>query len=109
MVLEAGRDPLIPLITTAPAFGTEVQAVAFIEGQHSRLLTGEGSSWAIENWESGQAVGQIGLWFRSRDQGRASVGDWIVASQRGRGWAAGALRAVSAFGLSLPDIHRLEL
>ncbi|CAM3939941.1 GNAT family N-acetyltransferase [Deinococcus frigens] len=109
LIVEAGLGPLIPLITTAPARCDPPQAHEFIERQHSRLPSGAGYSLATESKETGQAAGQIGLWFRDRDQGRASLGYWLVNSRRGRGLASAALKTLADFGLSLPDIHRLEL
>ncbi|GAA4022112.1 GNAT family protein [Deinococcus rubellus] len=106
VVMEAGRDPLIPLVTTVQAGGNLQQAEAFIKRQHQRLSTGQGYSLAIANAQD-QAIGQIGLWPAA--QGRASIGYWVVSSQRRQGVAVQALRSISRWGLSLPELHRLEL
>lgn len=103
-VIEAGRDPLIPLITTVPASGDEAEALAFIARQHERLTTGQGWSLAVALGD-GPAVGQIGLWPGKRET--ASLGYWLLASARGKGVAAKALVAMSSFGLG--QFERLEL
>lgn len=106
LIFEAAQDPLIPLITTVPSLCDTASAQAFIERQHERLRTGQGYSFAIAS-STGQAIGQIGLW--PQQQERASLGYWIVASQRGRGAAQQALTAMSRFGLDCLDLERLEL
>ena len=58
---------------------------------------------------TGSAVGGCGLWLRELAAGRASAGYSIAPSARGHGFAADALRAVTAFGWSLPGLHRIEL
>jgi len=78
VVLNASRDPLIPLITTVPSTGSVAAALAFIERQHGRLATGTGYSFAIAEVESNVAVGQIGLWLKNQQQGRATIGYWIA-------------------------------
>ena len=45
----------------------------------------------------------MGLWLRQLPEGRATVGYAIVSSPRGRGLA------VTAFGWSIPELHRIEL
>jgi RimJ/RimL family protein N-acetyltransferase len=109
LIEEASADPFIPLVTTVPANASSDEARAFIERQHSRCATGAGYSFAIAERDTGRAVGQIGLWLDNIGHGRASVGYWIVARQRRRGIAVAALRAITAWGLSLPEVARLEL
>lgn len=109
VVRDASRDPLIPLITTVPAAGSDAGALAFVERQHRRLAEGSGYSFAIAAAASNVAVGQIGLWLKNQQQGRASIGYWIAPGHRRRGAASAALAAVSSWGLRQPGIHRLEL
>lgn len=109
LVHEASADPLIPLMTTVPASGSNEEMLAFIERQHHRLVTRSGYSFAIADARTDRAVGQIGLWLKDSDQGRASIGYWIGPSDRNKGVASSALEAISIWGLSLPGIHRLEL
>jgi RimJ/RimL family protein N-acetyltransferase len=109
LVEEAAADPFIPLITTVPSNGTAGEIRAFIQRQRSRSATGQGCSFAVAERDTDRAVGQIGLWLDNIRHGRASIGYWIVASQRRRGIAGSALRAITAWGFSLPEVARLEL
>ncbi len=54
-------------------------------------------------------IGSIGLWLREIDSGRASIGYWLVPGARGKGLAAGALRAVVSFAFGTFEIPRLHL
>jgi len=109
LVQSVADDPLIPLITTVPTSGSRVDALAFIHRQHDRLTSGAGYSFAIADETSGVAVGQIGLWLRDLEAGRASTGYWIAPRYRRRGYVGAALRAISHWGLSLEGVHRIEL
>ena len=107
-VLEAATDPLIPLISTVPNVADRNLAFAFIERQHRRATSGTGYSFAVAD-ASDRCVGQIGLWLHDIDQGRAAIGYWIRPSARGQGLAAAALRCLTAWAMSLNEIHRLQL
>lgn len=107
LVIEASSDPLIPLITTVPSTPDHAAAAAFIERQHDRARSGAGYSFAIES--SGRAVGQIGLWLRDREYGRATIGYWIRPSARGAGAASRALACLVEFAWTLPELERLQL
>jgi [ribosomal protein S5]-alanine N-acetyltransferase len=88
---EVALDPLIPKITTVPAVYSEASALAYIERQHHRLISGEGYSFAICRGPGHHAVGQIGVWLADLAKGRATVGYWVAASARGDGLAGRAL------------------
>lgn len=107
-VQEAGCDALIPLITTVPASADREQALAFILRQHERLRQRSGYSFAIAD-DRDVAVGQIGLWLRNADHGRASIGYWVRPSARGRGHAGEALSVLRDWACTLPQLNRLEL
>jgi [ribosomal protein S5]-alanine N-acetyltransferase len=109
MIQEASLDSHIPLITSVPSTSGPVEAMAFIDRQADRVDSGEGYPFAIVSAATQDAAGAIGLWPRDLKNGRASIGYWIVASQRRQGLATEALRAISAWGLGLDQIHRLEL
>ena len=51
----------------------------------------------------------MALMLRNIDEGRASIGYFVVKSARGRGAATHALRALAAWGLGTLGIPRLEL
>ena len=109
VVLSAATDPLIPLITTVPANGVAGEALAYIRRQRQRLPSGAGYSFAIADIGTGDAVGQIGLWLRDLNFGRASTGYWIGPERRRRGYAAAALAAITRWGLTLAGVSSIEL
>lgn len=94
VVAEAATDRHIPLITTVPAVYTEGAARQFLARQGDRLHQDLGYSLAVAKADTDRAIGQIGLWLRNLDQGRASIGYWVVPSARGRGAARHALGAL---------------
>lgn len=107
-VREASGDPLIPHITTVPDTDDPELAAAYIRRQHERAETRAGYSFAIAD-DSDVAVGQIGLWLRDLDQGRASIGYWIRPGARRRGYATDALTTLTGWAWSLAGVHRLQL
>lgn len=109
LVQSVAADPLVPLITTVPTSGNREDALAFIARQHDRLATGAGFSFAITDSRTNQAVGQIGLWLRDIDEGRASTGYWVASEFRRRGYVAAALRALTPWALSLDGVMRVQL
>ncbi|MEV5595240.1 GNAT family N-acetyltransferase [Streptomyces sp. NPDC052496] len=108
LVREASEDAYIPLITTVPAACSEPAAVAFVERQWGRATTGAGYPFVVVT-PGGRPVGMVGLWLKDLDQGRASLGYWVVESARGRGTAVRALRTVAGWALGELRIPRLEL
>lgn len=108
-VREAALDAHIPRITTLPPAADDEQARAWIARQHRRVADGVGHPFVIAEEDTGTPVGQIGLWLHHVGPGRASVGYWVLARHRRRAAARTALRALSAWGLALPGVERLEL
>ncbi len=109
LIREAASDPLIPLITTVPAVFTEEEGLKFIQRQLDRLPQGIGYSFVIADESTDLAVGSIGLWLKNIDQGRASIGYWVVASQRKRNAAGCVLKEIARWALEELHIPRLEL
>lgn len=109
VVIEAGRDPHIPSITTVTARGDRDDALEYVRAQHSRSATGTGWSYAITDATTDVAVGQIGVRRRDIEHGRASVGYWVAGSHRGRGYAGRALQVLTDWAATLPEVNRLEL
>lgn len=109
LVQSVASDPQIPLATTVPTSGTLEDALAFVARQHDRLASGVGYSFAVVDSALGEPVGQAGLWLRDLADGRVSVGYWIAAAFRRRGYAVAALDAISRWGLSLDGVFRVEL
>jgi ribosomal-protein-alanine N-acetyltransferase len=97
-VRSVADDPVIPLATSVPTSGTLDDALAFIARQHDRLASGAGYSFAVVDAALGEPVGQIGLWLRDLESGRASIGYWIGSAYRRRGYAVAALDAISRWG-----------
>jgi RimJ/RimL family protein N-acetyltransferase len=108
LVREASRDPYIPLITTVPSPWSEPAGVAFVERQWGRASARAGYPFVVVG-PGGRPVGSVGLWLRNLDQGRASLGYWVVASARGQGAAVAATGAVADWALRELRIPRLEL
>nr|WP_239536926.1 GNAT family protein [Arthrobacter roseus] len=109
LIQEVSSDPLIPLITSVPTNGSEAEALAFIKRQHQRLTDGSGYSFAIAEAVSDKAIGQIGLWLKDLDQGRANIGYWVAPSQRRKGAVTHALSGLTNWALDQAGVHRLEL
>ncbi|WP_442913976.1 GNAT family N-acetyltransferase [Kribbella sp. NBC_00482] len=72
---------------------------AFVRRQWERAATGSGYPFVIARVGDGRPVGMVGLWLRELDQGRASLGYWVVGAAHGQGVAAEALRAVAVWAL----------
>jgi [ribosomal protein S5]-alanine N-acetyltransferase len=109
MVREMSADPYVPLIGTLPSNASAREAQAYIDRQRGRLAEGTGFSFVIAEAGTGRGVGQIGLWLAGLDHGRASAGYSVIPSARGRGVAAAALTALTSFGWTIPELHRIEL
>jgi ribosomal-protein-alanine N-acetyltransferase len=109
MVREMSADPYVPLIGTLPSNASAREAQAYIDRQRGRLAEGTGFSFVIAEAGTGRGVGQIGLWLAGLDHGRASAGYSVIPSARGRGGAAAALTALTSFGWTIPELHRIEL
>jgi RimJ/RimL family protein N-acetyltransferase len=110
VVMEAGRDPYIPLITTVPTDGSGASCRAFVERQWSRGRDGVGYSFAVAaDGARAAAVGQIGLWPHCSDPERASAGYFVAERYRGAGFAARALVTLVTWAFEALGMARLEL
>lgn len=109
MLLNLSTDPYLPLIGTLPADTDRAGALGYVERQHDRLVTGAGYSFCIALTTTDEAVGGAGLWLASIGQGRATAGYCIAPRYRGRGLAGQALRALTTFAWTLPEVQRVEL
>jgi RimJ/RimL family protein N-acetyltransferase len=109
LVLEASKDPFIPLITSVPADASIQQAQDWIALQHARVADGIGYPFVITAADSGEPLGQIGIWHHDVGPGRARIGYWVLGRHRGHRVAGRALYALANWGLTLPDVVRLEL
>jgi ribosomal-protein-alanine N-acetyltransferase len=109
MLRELSTDPYLPLIGSLPPNSTAQQAREFTERQHQRLRNGTGYSFCVAEGTDDHALGTAGLWIAGLPEGRATVGYSVAPSARGRGVAAKALRALTAFGWTIPELMRIEL
>lgn len=109
MARELATDAYVPTIGTLPRHANDEEALAWIRRQMGRYHEGAGFSFVIAEASNDTAVGQCGLWLRELEAGRASAGYSIAPSVRGRGFAADALTALTAFGWTVPGLFRMEL
>jgi RimJ/RimL family protein N-acetyltransferase len=109
MALDLSTDPYVPLIGTLPAHATEAEARDWLVRNRGRWAEGRGFSFAVAEAATGRAVGQLGIWLAELPHGRAEIGYSVMPSARGRGYAAAALTAGTAFAFTLPGLHRVEL
>ena len=109
MLRELSTDPYLPLIGSLPPHATAQQAQEFIERQHQRLPSGAGFSFCVAADTDDHALGTAGLWIAALPEGRATAGYAVAPSARGRGVAAKALRALTEFGWTIPELMRIEL
>ena len=109
MVLELSTDSYIAQTGTLPPDATEAHARAWIERQRGRHGEGVGYSFAMVDATTGDAVGHCGLWLAELGEGRATAGYVVAPSARGHGRAADALTALTAFGATVPGLHRIAL
>jgi ribosomal-protein-alanine N-acetyltransferase len=110
VIRQAASDPYIPATTSVPLTYSDDEGRAFIERQHSSAGEGHGYSFVVTDGTNPRhGVGALGLWLREIENGRASIGYWIVPSARGKHLAGWALRNIVAFGFEVLGIPRLQL
>jgi RimJ/RimL family protein N-acetyltransferase len=109
MVQELSTDPYVPMTGSLDFHANTDQALAYIDRQHDRLVSGAGFSFCVADSETDEPLGQAGLWLRQLSAGRATAGYAIAPAARGRRRAADALTALTTFGWSLAELYRIEL
>ncbi|MGL5818834.1 MAG: GNAT family N-acetyltransferase [Phycicoccus sp.] len=109
LAIAAGTDDAITAVTTVTPHGDRAQALEWIGRQRDRLTTGHGYSFAVADVDTDRAVGQIGLWTRDIEHGRASTGYWVGPAFRRRGYATAALIALSEWAFGVEQVHRIDL
>ncbi|GAB3536674.1 GNAT family protein [Arthrobacter tecti] len=108
-VIDLSQDPYVPHIGTLPARATGAQAQAWLKRQEQRYTDRTTFSFAMANRTTGACLGFIGLTIRELASGRAQAGYAVAPSCRGLGAASDALRALTTFGWTITDLHRIEL
>jgi hypothetical protein len=68
-----------------------------------------GYSFCVADCVDDRALGTAGLWLADLAKGRATVGYTVAPSARGCGVAVAALRALTLFAWTLPELFRIEL
>ena len=102
LIREAAEDPYIPSITSVPPAYSDDNGRAFIERQQRLAIDGHGYPFVIADASSPhQGLGALGLWLREIENGRASIGYWIVPAARGRHAAGLALQAAVAYAFDV--------
>jgi len=109
MLRDLATDPYVPTIGSLPFRADEAEALAYVARQRGRSEEGVGWSFCIADRRSGQALGGAGLWVVPDDPRRTTAGYAVAPRARGRGVAGQALRALTAFAWTLPDVLRVEL
>jgi RimJ/RimL family protein N-acetyltransferase len=109
MALDLATDPYVTLVGSLPSHATEEQALDWIRRNRGRWADGVGFSFAVAEAATGRAVGQLGLWLADLAEGRGQIGYFVMPSARGRGFAAAALKAATAFAWTIPRLQRVEL
>ncbi len=109
MLLGLSRGPYVPATGSLPANATPEEALAYIERQRDRLVTGAGYSFCAAVEATDEAIGQAGLWLRSIDEGRATAGYYVAPAARGHGFAARSLTALTTFAWTVAEVERVEL
>lgn len=109
MAMDLSQDPYVPTVGSLPPHATPVEALAWIERQRQRHVEGTGFSFSIAGLETDRSMGNIGLWLKELDTGRAQVGYAVAPNDRGHGIASDALCALTTFAWTIAHLHRLEL
>jgi RimJ/RimL family protein N-acetyltransferase len=109
LAVELGEDPYLAIIGSLPAHPTARQALDWTRRQPGQLAERQRFSFVIADAGSGTAVGAIGLGVEQRSEGRATAGYAVSPLHRGRGIATSALKALTAFAWTIPELHRVEL
>lgn len=109
MVVDLSTDPYLPKIGSLLGNANRKDALAYIGRQISRLDTGVGYSFCVADKDTDEAFGTAGLWLAPLAAGRATAGYSIAPRNRGRRIAGQALIALTRFGWSVPELHRIEL
>jgi len=109
LIEKASLDPLIPLITSVPSKFSKEEGTAYIKRQWDRYDKNTGYSFAIAKKDNDQAIGSVYLGLRNIEDGRASLGYWVVEDFRGMGAAKAVLMEIVKWARFDLNIPRLEL
>lgn len=108
-VIEASHDDLIPVITTVPTDADEAAAHDFIDRQIGRPESDHGHARAIADPATDEAIGHLYTSMIHLRVGRAEMGYWVLACERGRGIASAALDLTTTWVLTNTQVQRVTL
>jgi ribosomal-protein-alanine N-acetyltransferase len=109
MVMDLSTDPYVPMTGSLPGHASREDALAYIDRQLGHLDTGYGYSFCVADEDTDEALGGAGLWLAPIAAGRATAGYCVAPRRRGQGIAGQALTALTRFGWTIPELHRIEL
>ena len=109
MAQQLSTDPYVPQTGSLPGNATMQEARDWVERQQGRHAEGAGFSLTIARRSDDFAIGHCGLWLKELNEGRASAGYALAPSERGCGYAAEALAALTEFGWTVPGVQRIDL
>src|SRR4051812_28108131 len=99
-------DPDICRFTTVPEEFTLEAARAWIARQQAHEREGTALVLAIEQAETRQAVGMVGLFQLGRRDG-PRLGYWLTRERRGRGFAESAVRLLLDWALAQEEVEHV--
>ncbi|MGW1889920.1 GNAT family N-acetyltransferase [Streptomyces sp. NPDC002004] len=106
--LSAGGTGGFDWIDGGPYEGTRVASGKVVEAHEAgRHRTGWGV-YVIIRAEDGRALGAMGFHGAPDEEGRAEVGYDLAEAARGRGYATEALRALTAWAFTHPQLRTLR-
>ena len=108
VVMAVADDPLIPLISSVPTVADPASARAYVDRQRSRAPEGIGWAFAVAPSIDSPASGFVGVMWRDREEGRASIGYWAGPSARKLGLTTRAVALATDWAIEQPGLERLE-
>jgi RimJ/RimL family protein N-acetyltransferase len=104
--IESSREHLAEWLTWART-ADHASLFAFLLASEAGFDAGTDFGYGLRD-PAGALVGGASLHAR-RGRGALEIGYWVAAGHAGRGYATSAARALTAAGLALPDVHRIEI
>ena len=106
-VRDASFDASIPAVSTVPAQYSDTAGRTFIERQWGLTYSGHGWSLAIADAATDRALGGVVLMLRPQ-AGVAGISGWLVPGERRLEYGSRALTLLTAWGLALSGMERIE-
>lgn len=97
VLVAAWADAEIARWTGVPARRDRVAATRWIAGGEGRRERGLAIDLVLD--VAGSVIGEVGLAELDGEAGRAEIGWWVEARQRGRGWARTAAHLLAAWAV----------